>query len=232
MAHILFHKPMITKDSHNQEPYCIRNYQIHLDMMLFHPNGYLPPANEVRSKVIFWQVSVILSTRGGGGAGLAFQYASQVTWQGVCLQEESASTGGLHPRGGRRVYIQGGLPLGGGSASGGLHPGGGGGGQTPPWYTGYYRIWSTSGWYTFYWNAFLSKFAFEVLTCYILKIFISTSWTKTITHTFRHRKTDLKLSSKSSNSVLPPFCQQFNTITIPFSVQIKSSELGKYAIGH
>ena len=68
---------------------------------------YLPPANEVWSKVMFLHLCAILFR------------------EGVCLQ------GGLHP---------------------------GGVGQIPP--IRYYRIWSTSGWYASYWNAFLfSKFS-------------------------------------------------------------------------
>ena len=48
------------------------------------------------------------SVHGGGGGGLASQHASQVTWQGVCIQG--------------KVYIQGGC----------IHVGGGGGGWAEP----------------------------------------------------------------------------------------------------
>ena len=99
----------------------------------------LPPANEVWEGYVFTQVSVCPQRGVAGGAFVAGVCA----WKGGCVWQ-----GGVHGR--RDICDRGGVH-GRGHAWHVHHP------EHPPPSNRHYEIWSMSGRYASYWNAFLLK---------------------------------------------------------------------------
>ena len=97
---------------------------------------FLPPANEVWSKVIFLYLSVILFT-------MRWEYLSRYPPQAGTSPLGRYPPGRYNPTG--QVHPPAGTPL------GQVHPQG----RYTPRSSAFWEIRATSGWYASYWNAFL-----------------------------------------------------------------------------